>query len=64
MEYDPETNTYTSHGPTARAKDSERMLKQLREQVKRLEERVTELENQVAATPPKSAAPTNRTTKW
>ena len=44
MEFDPETNTYTSHGPAARASDLEAQVKILRRAVARLEARVEALE--------------------
>lgn len=44
MEFDPETNTYTSHGPKARAEDNEREVTKLRNEVAELKSRIRELE--------------------
>ena len=44
MEFDPETNTYTSHGPKARAEENEREVQRLRKEVARLQARIRELE--------------------
>lgn len=43
MEFDPETNTYTSHGPTARLRDAEKTSKDLRRRVATLEAVVDDL---------------------
>jgi hypothetical protein len=47
MEFDPGTNTYTSHGPKASAEENEREVENLRREVKRLRARVRELEAQL-----------------
>lgn len=47
MEFDPETNTYTSHGPTARARESYDDVKQLKREVTALRELVEILKAQV-----------------
>ncbi|MEV7606135.1 hypothetical protein AB0N65_11910 [Paenarthrobacter sp. NPDC089322] len=44
MEYDPKTNTYTSHGPKAQAEENERELKSLRKENAMLRERIRDLE--------------------
>lgn len=43
MEFDPETNTYTSHGPTARARESYDGVKKLKREVTALRELVEDL---------------------
>ena len=45
MEWDPKTNTYTSRGPTAKAKEAEREVERLRKEVKTLRARIRELED-------------------
>jgi uncharacterized protein YceH (UPF0502 family) len=47
MEFDPETNTYTSHGPKARAEDNEREVKKLRKEVADLKSRIADLEDEL-----------------
>lgn len=44
MEFDPETNTYTSHGPAERQRQAERKASDLEERVKELERRIRALE--------------------
>lgn len=46
-EFDPETNTYTSHGAKARAEENEREAERLRKEVKRLRARICELEDEI-----------------
>lgn len=44
MEFDPETNTYTSDGPAERQRQAERKAGDLEKRVKELERRVRALE--------------------
>jgi ubiquinone biosynthesis protein UbiJ len=47
MEFDPETNTYTSHGPSARLSDNEREIKKLKRAVADLEKRLARVEREL-----------------
>jgi len=43
VEFDPETNSYTSHGPTARARESYDGVKKLKKEVAELRSLVEDL---------------------
>lgn len=47
MEFDPATNTFTSHGPKAQAEDTEREVVKLRREVQTLKARIRELEEEL-----------------
>ncbi|MFK7424336.1 MULTISPECIES: hypothetical protein [Micrococcus] len=44
MEFDPETNTYSSNGPTTRLRNAEQENRDLKRRLKDLEDRVDRLE--------------------
>lgn len=47
MEFDPETNTYTSHGPRARQRDAEGDIKKMKRQISDLQSLVADLESRI-----------------
>lgn len=62
MEWDPETNTYSSNGPSARASKAQDTVKRLEKKVADMEHRLADLERQ--SNPGRHIPEVKRPMKW